>query len=282
MTLKILNSLDSATVASQLKECCGSDQWVSKLMAHFPFKSEAELVAHAIDIWYNECNPSDWEEAARHHPEIGDIESLKKKFAGGEQASISSATIDTLKSLSKANALYKTKFGFIFIVCATGKSAAEMLQLLDDRLQNTQYEEVAISMGEQMKITIIRLKKLLPSAEFGFLKVSQLTTHVLDTSCGKPGDNISIKLQNRVGDTWRTMAQGRTNSDGRIADLLPPQYLLSPANYNLVFNTNEYYSSRNETGFYPEVAIQFTVFDDGHYHVPLLLNPFGYSTYRGS
>ncbi|RYY91039.1 MAG: hydroxyisourate hydrolase [Chitinophagaceae bacterium] len=113
--------------------------------------------------------------------------------------------------------------------------------------------------------------------------MSQLTTHVLDTSIGKPGRDISIRLQAPSGESaWQTIAQGITNADGRIADLLPPGRNLPAGNYRVAFDTGAYFTANNTNGFYPSVEIQFTVFDDMHYHVPLLVNPFGYSTYRGS
>ena len=112
--------------------------------------------------------------------------------------------------------------------------------------------------------------------------MSQLTTHVLDTSIGKPAKNIAIRLMNKVNDSWQTMAQGFTDADGRAGDLLPPGKNMSPGIYKLVFETGDYFIANNIKGFYPEVEIQFTINDDSHYHVPLLINPFGYSTYRGS
>ena len=114
------------------------------------------------------------------------------------------------------------------------------------------------------------------------MKVSQLTTHVLDTSIGKPGKDITICLKQNISNSWQTIAQGVTNVDGRIADLLPPGRNVLPGNYKMVFETGNYFKANNIKGFYPVVEIDFTVFDDEHYHVPLLINPFGYSTYRGS
>jgi 5-hydroxyisourate hydrolase / 2-oxo-4-hydroxy-4-carboxy-5-ureidoimidazoline decarboxylase len=153
---------------------------------------------------------------------------------------------------------------------------------LHDRLKNSPEEEREIAMGEQQKITIIRFKKLLTEADFSFLKVSQITTHVLDTAIGKPGKDISIRLQKKVGHVWQTIAQGITNADGRIPDLLPQNRNLKPDVYRMVFDTGMYYGKTHTQTFYPEVEIQFTTFDQTHYHVPLLVNPFGYSTYRGS
>jgi len=282
MTLAEYNALEKEVAAKHLMDCCGSTQWVSKMMQHFPFSSEKQLVDWSAAIWYEQCQEADWRESFTHHPKIGDVKSLTEKFAGKEQAGVAVATDETIQALAKANADYETKFGFIFIVCATGKSANEMLQLLLDRLQNTVDEELHIAMGEQQKISIIRFKKLLTAANFDFLKVSQITTHVLDTAVGLPGKDISIRMQTIKNGTWQTIAQGITNADGRIPDLLPQERVLKPDTYKMVFDTGSYFKKQNLKTFYPTVEIIFNTFDDAHYHVPLLVNPFGYSTYRGS
>lgn len=282
MTLIQFNSLEKEVAAIHLMECCGSVKWVSKMMEHFPFASEKKLVDSATDIWYNECSETDWRESFMHHPKIGDVKSLTEKFAGKEQAGVVVATEETITALAQANTEYENKNGFIFIVCATGKSADEMLQLLMDRLKNNNEEEVHIAMGEQQKISIIRFKKLLADADFSIIKVSQITTHVLDTAVGLPGQNITIRLQAMLSNKWETIAQGLTNVDGRIPDLLPQERTLKAAVYKMVFDTGRYYGQQNIKTFYPEVEIMFSTFDESHYHVPLLLNPFGYSTYRGS
>ena len=282
MNLSTFNTFDKETTSKHLMDCCGSTQWVSAMMSHFPFDSEKTLVDLSAKIWYDQCYQTDWRESFTHHPKIGDVKSLTEKFAGKEQAGVAVATSQTIEALSKANFDYENKFGFIFIVCATGKSANEMLQLLLDRLKNTAEEELHIAMGEQQKITIIRFKKLLTEGNFYFLKVSQITTHVLDTAVGLPGKNISIRLQTKRNNVWQTIAQGITNTDGRIPDLLPQERNLKPDTYKMVFDTGSYYAYQNLKTFYPEVEIQFTTFDETHYHVPLLVNPFGYSTYRGS
>lgn len=282
MTLSQFNNLDKTIASKHLMDCCGSTKWVSEMMRNFPFDSEKELVDTATKYWYDTCSETDWRESFTHHPKIGDVQSLTEKFAGKEQAGVAVATQETIATLAQANTDYENKFGFIFIVCATGKSANEMLQLLLDRLKNTADEELHIAMGEQQKITIIRFKKLLTEVDFSFLKVSQITTHVLDTAVGLPGKNISIKLQTKRNNVWQTIAQGITNADGRIPDLLPQERNLKPDTYKMVFDTGSYYANQNLKTFYPEVEIQFTTFDETHYHVPLLVNPFGYNTYRGS
>jgi hydroxyisourate hydrolase len=282
MTIKEFNKLNKDLKTRALLSACWSAKWTELILKKFPFTSEAGLIDAANDAWYNQCSSIDWLESFSHHPKIGDVKSLTEKYAGKEQAAVGAASKKTIAALARANKEYVAKFGFIFIVCATGKSATEMLRLLEDRLGNTIGEELHIAMGEQMKITILRFQKLIKEGNWVFLKPGQLTTHVLDTAIGKPGKNISIRLQIPVNGVWHTVAQGITNADGRIADLLPAQKKLGYGNYKLVFDTGSYFAAQKIKGFYPEVEIQFIVFDDAHYHVPLLINPFGYSTYRGS
>lgn len=112
--------------------------------------------------------------------------------------------------------------------------------------------------------------------------MSQLTTHVLDTSCGKPAEGIQITLFEQTEKGWQKIAEGITNDDGRIAGLLKADHILKLGAYKIVFQTEAYFKKQKITGFYPYVPIIFEITDASHYHVPLLLNPYGYSTYRGS
>lgn len=113
--------------------------------------------------------------------------------------------------------------------------------------------------------------------------MSAITTHVLDTSRGRPGSGIKIVLEYNDGNAWSEIARGQTNFDGRLPDLLTADFHLLAGIYRLTFDTRAYYESQSEHGFYPYVDVVFEVKDPTqHYHVPLLLNPFGYSTYRGS
>jgi 2-oxo-4-hydroxy-4-carboxy-5-ureidoimidazoline decarboxylase len=166
MTLHELNILPKEQLQQELFNCCGSQTWVNKMLPFFPADDMVELLYDAEDQWY-ECIEADWLEAFSHHPKIGDVESLKEKYAttahwaSGEQIALNSASQQTIEAIAKGNAEYEKKFGFIFIVCATGKSAEEMLELLQQRLSNTKEEEIKIAMDEQNKITQIRLQKLL-------------------------------------------------------------------------------------------------------------------------
>lgn len=111
--------------------------------------------------------------------------------------------------------------------------------------------------------------------------MSQLTTHILDTTKGKPASGIKIILYQQE-DNWKEMATGITNADGRIQNLLEEGQPLAYGIYKMKFETGAYFELEGVSSFYPFIEIVFQITTAEHYHVPLLLNPFGYSTYRGS
>jgi 2-oxo-4-hydroxy-4-carboxy-5-ureidoimidazoline decarboxylase len=166
MTLEEFNRSTSAEARMAFTKCCGSHNWVDHMVALQPFKTVESLLSTSESVW-NKCKEADWLEAFTHHPKIGDVTSLEEKYnntkdwASDEQKSVDSASKEVILKLSELNGLYKEKFGFIFIVCATGKSAGEMLELLKSRMDNTYEDELKIAMTEQHKITVLRLKKLL-------------------------------------------------------------------------------------------------------------------------
>ncbi|WP_457963967.1 hydroxyisourate hydrolase [Arthrobacter sp. D1-29] len=109
---------------------------------------------------------------------------------------------------------------------------------------------------------------------------SHVTTHVLDTGAGRPAAGVAVVLYQHDGGSWRELARSATDADGRAKDLGPES--LSPGRYRLNFGTGDYYAGLGTTTFFPEVDLVFEVTGAEHYHVPLLLSPFAYSTYRGS
>lgn len=114
--------------------------------------------------------------------------------------------------------------------------------------------------------------------------MSAITTHVLDTSRGRPAGGVPVVLETETqGGGWQVLGRGETDADGRLKNLLPPDAALSAGVYRLTFDTDAYFRAQSIEAFFPAVSITFTLRDAGeHYHVPLLLSPFGYSTYRGS
>lgn len=166
MSLHKLNEIKTEDRKELFSKCCGSDKWIEQMVSAGHFTSKEEMAEHSQSIWYS-LDERDWLEAFKHHPKIGDMESLKRKFsatqdlAENEQSSVKEASPDILIELSKYNEDYEKKFGYIFIVCATGKSAEEMLSLIKERINNDPETEIRIAMEEQNKITKLRLEKLL-------------------------------------------------------------------------------------------------------------------------
>ena len=136
------------------------------MVSVFPL-ADVETLMDEVKTKWNELAETDWREAFTYHPKIGDVNPLKEKFAStstwaeGEQGAVKEASQAALEALAAGNDEYERKFGYIFIVCATGKSVDEMLALLQARLVNSLEDEIVIAMGEQGKITRLRLEKLL-------------------------------------------------------------------------------------------------------------------------
>jgi 2-oxo-4-hydroxy-4-carboxy-5-ureidoimidazoline decarboxylase len=165
MNLDRLNTLSSSELQQDLLRCCGAKVWVQAIFDLRPFESTQDLHAKA-DKAFTRMSESDWLEAFKHHPKIGNIDELKKKFAStaswaqNEQRSMQETSDDILMQFSDLNREYEQKFGFIFIVCATGKSAHEMLDMLKNRIGNSRNIELKTASEEQIKITHLRLEKL--------------------------------------------------------------------------------------------------------------------------
>ena len=166
MTLDSLNSLSREHAVSELKKCCGSGAWCEKMSDRRPFRNRVELFSAAQSIW-DSLGPDHWREAFDHHPRIGGVDELRKKFAdtgvwaSEEQRGVASASEDVIRGLADGNARYEKRYGHIFLVCATGKSADEMLAILESRMENSPEAELKIAASEQAKITRILLEKLI-------------------------------------------------------------------------------------------------------------------------
>ena len=164
----VLNHLDASAAEGALARCCKATRWVEAMLARRPFDSSAALYAAADAVWTS-LGTDDYLEAFRGHPRIGaSVAELEAKFAstagwsGAEQGAVKGADLATLEALRDGNAAYEARFGFIFIVCATGKTASEMLALLRERIGNEPDAEMRIAAAEQGKITKLRLEKLAP------------------------------------------------------------------------------------------------------------------------
>ena len=166
MDLNELNSLSHDEAVNALLQCCGSKRWAEETSNARPFQSLAVLVKRANDIWWS-LNTDDWLEAFRSHPKIGEkkaaaaVSGQSKQWSGQEQAGVSNAARETVEALAALNRAYDEKFGFIFIICATGKTSEEMLAALRERIENDAATELPIAAAEQSKITELRMEKLI-------------------------------------------------------------------------------------------------------------------------
>ena len=166
MNLAALNSSPAESARLELRKCCGSSRWIERMLAARPFEDEAALFTTADAEWWALAR-EDWLEAFAAHPRIGSQRDVDKKtgtekaWSSGEQAGAARASEGTREALTRTNAEYEGRFGHIYIVCATGKSAEEMLALARARLANDAEAELRVAADEQRKITRIRLRKLL-------------------------------------------------------------------------------------------------------------------------
>ncbi len=310
MRLEQLNALDPESASHALNRCCRSARWVDMMVRARPFPS-AEAMAECADAIWASLDAADWLEAFAAHPRIGEsrgaaasklgvggLSESASRGSGGsggssgggdlsgsatweeqEQAGARWAAHDARERLAEGNRQYEARFGYIFIVCAAGKTVGNMLEILEGRLENHPRKELQVAAEEQRQITRLRLGKLL-ELETGAHHM--ITTHVLDTARGGPAVGITVILELRHASEWSPIGRGTTDESGRVTTLTGDHELV-PGTYRLTFDIGTYHRDQGISPFFPEAKITFNVRDtDEHYHVPLLLSPFGYSTYRGT
>lgn len=280
-----LNSMAAADLQAAFERCCSSPRWATKLCAARPF-SNVEALLEAADAAWWALGPDVWREGFNGHSRLG-----KKKAE--QKSAMSSASSATLSELDSAVAAYEERFGFACIIYAAGRSAADILAITKRRTANEIASELRVAAEQVAMITRLRLETLVcgegrvPHRGDGR---SPITTHILDTAVGRPGHGVALQLQiqSTTPDdsgtcSWRPLSSGVTNSDGRVLDLLPPTYNLRTGVYRVVFSVAPYFAAQGKDTFFPEVVIAFVIkAPTEHYHVPLLLSPHGYTTYRGS
>ncbi len=163
--LDALNGMSADEAIDTLMRCCGSTTWATAMAGLRPFAS-LDALTDAAQTEAAQLTEDDWREAFDHHPRIGDVDSLREKFAptaqwaSQEQGAVAAAPDSVIEALAQANRAYEERFGHIFLICATGKRAEEMLLIMDQRMDNDPAREWQVAIGEQQKITALRLEKL--------------------------------------------------------------------------------------------------------------------------
>jgi|SRR5687767_9174642 len=161
-----LNELAAEEARTELLKCCGAARWAEAIAQDRPYQTHDQLIARAHEVWWS-LEATDWLEAFRSHPKIGEtkaangVSTQSRQWSAQEQQGVQHAAEKVIEKLAQLNREYERKFGFIFIVCATGKSSDEILLLLEQRLPNDAAVELRIAASEQAKITELRLRKLL-------------------------------------------------------------------------------------------------------------------------
>ena len=165
-SLHRLNQLSANDAEAEFLKCCGSTRWARAMTEARPFEALDDVLARADRIWWS-LSEADWLEAFRAHPKIGEKKAATaqsaeaQKWSAQEQSGVAQAAASTISELAERNREYEDRFGFIFIVCASGKSSEEMLAILNNRLENDPQTELSVAGQEQQKITRLRLEKLL-------------------------------------------------------------------------------------------------------------------------
>lgn len=166
MNVAALNAMPAAEAELQLLTCCGAPRWAREMTERRPFRGAPDLLEAADACWWS-LTSAEWLEAFRHHPRIGGQRAAagqseaERKWSAGEQAGAAAASADLRDALRRANDAYEQRFGYIFIVCASGKTGEEMLAMLRARMPNDPNTELRVAAEEQRRITHLRLHKLL-------------------------------------------------------------------------------------------------------------------------
>ena len=283
----VFAGLSDAEVHELLASCLDVARWVQEVKTGRPYAGRADLLRQARESAVT-LTPAEVESALARHPRIGEQAGAGHDagFSTQEQSGVERDD-SALEALRTGNMQYEARFDRIFLIRAAGRSAPEILAELERRLRSSDEAEMAEVVTQLGEIAVLRLEQLIPAQEEHdghhegrTQAMSTVSTHVLDTSRGCPAEGIAVQLA-RVGEPSEHIADGTTDADGRVGDLGPED--LPPGTYRLTFATAEYFARTGTDAFFPEVSIQFCLADpSAHYHLPVLLSPFTYTTYRGS
>ena len=253
-------------------------RWVDEVLAGAPYGDVDALVAHARAV-ATPLSEDELNEALAQHPRIGE---QGDRMSQAEQSAPDADDAELAVRIAEGNREYEQKFGRVFLIRAAGRTRAEILIELRRRLALDHETELQTAIEQLRQIMELRLRTLfsgvgLPEASGR----SQITTHVLDTARGRPAGRVPVRLDAFSEGEWHELGKGITDEDGRVDQLGPSQ--VPGGRYRVVFDTAAYFATQDLISFFPEIAVDFEVWSvDEHFHIPLLLSPFSYSTYRGS
>ena len=292
VALADLNAADDAGFMAALGDVYEHAPWVAQAASRQrPFVTLTAL--HNAMMAAVRAAPADQQVALiKGHPDLAGKAAQTGAMTVDSKAEQASAGLDRLSETEFAqfhrlNNAYREKFGIPFIICARRHSKDSILQQFERRLQNSAAAETDTALGEIFRIAALRLDQRLEAADR--LDVhGRLSTHVLDTHSGRPAAGVAIELlELSVSGEPRVIARGMSNRDGRTDAPLIRERPLPIGRYELRFHVGDYFARlkarQDDPPFLDVVPIRFAIAEpEGHYHVPLLVTPWSYSTYRGS
>ena len=292
VALADLNAADEAGFMAALDDVYEHAPWVAQAASRQrPFVTLTAL--HNAMMAAVRAAPADQQVALiKGHPDLAGKAARAGAMTVDSKAEQASAGLDRLSETEFAqfhrlNNAYREKFGIPFIICARRHSKDSILQQFERRLQNSAAAETDTALGEIFRIAALRLDQRLEAADR--LDVhGRLSTHVLDTHSGRPAAGVAIELlELSVSGEPRVIARGMSNRDGRTDAPLIRERPLPIGRYELRFHVGDYFARlkarQDDPPFLDVVPVRFAIAEpEGHYHVPLLVTPWSYSTYRGS
>jgi 2-oxo-4-hydroxy-4-carboxy-5-ureidoimidazoline decarboxylase len=292
MALAKLNATDEAGFIATLGDVYEHASWVAQAaLKQRPFATLAALHAAMMDA-VRGAPPERRLALIKGHPDLAGKAARAGTMTVESKAEQASAGLDCLSEAEFAqfhrlNDAYREKFGMPFIICVRRHSKDSILQQFERRLQNTMSAETETALGEIFRIAALRLDQRIEAAD-GLEVHGHLSTHVLDTQAGRPATGVTIELlELSANGEPRMIARATTNRDGRTDEPLIAGRPLPIGRYELRFHVADYFAGagarQDEPPFLDVVPVRFAVAEpEGHYHVPLLVTPWSYSTYRGS
>lgn len=283
-----------AELRELLRSCLAVPRWIRDVEFGAPYPNGQALLGQACRA-ATPLSRDEIDQALADHPRIGhrpNGDGRAAAFSRREQQALDAQDEELAAAVAEGNAAYEARFGRVFLIRAAGRTRAEIHAEQLRRLALDEETEIETVGRELREIALLRLRSLLeetgpadaPAAAEPAVERSHITTHVLDTARGVPAAGLAVTLEQLTPGAvpvWEVIGRAGTDADGRISTLGPAA--LPVGRYRLTFDTGAYLIANHGNAFYPEVVVVIELTDPAaHYHVPLLLSPFQYSTYRGS
>lgn len=291
VTLEHLNKASQPEFVRALGEVYENSPWVpEQAYAMRPFKNAGALF-DAMAAAAAAASEAEKLELIRGHPDLAGRAALADDLTESSKAEqgalgLNRLSADEFARFEQLNAAYTKKFGFPFVICVRRQTRDAIIQSFERRLNNDRAVEAKTALKEIDLIARLRLVQFMRDAEIAGIN-GQLSTHVLDTQAGKPAAGIRVELYEVGASATSLLTETVTNADGRTDEPLIAGAPLRIGQYELRFHVGDYFAKRNanlpQPAFLDVVPIRFAIAEpEGHYHVPLLVTPWSYSTYRGS